>query len=141
MESVTRILDGLSKTPPKLLIPLSILLLILLMAPSRFTDIFGTAWIENVRPYFGIVFFLSIILLSAQGIEFLENRRKSQKKLQRLHYLSKEEKQLLRDYLDDKTRTLAFIGGSRVASSLVNDKILTEGPLIREDSQTYILEY
>jgi hypothetical protein len=95
--------------------------------------VFGLVdFVSDYRPYFGVVFLLSLALLLGAAIvaawERMQQKREGSGQLremqERLHHLSKPEKRILRGYIEGKTRTQNFSLADGVVGGLVAEHIV-----------------
>jgi hypothetical protein len=121
------------KLSPRHLLPLSLFTGFILFAPQRWLAAFGIAgFVSDYRPYIGVTFLLSTVLLISAaivaGYGWAKQKRAEAALLrgrrERLHHLSESEKEILRGYIEDGTRTqyLPMHGG--VVGGLQAERII-----------------
>ncbi len=102
------------KLSPRHLVPLSLFTGFILFAPQRWLAIFGVVgFVSDYRPWFGVAFLLSTALLISAaivaGYGWAKQKREKvallRSKRERLHHLSEAEKEILRGYIEEGTRT------------------------------------
>ena len=102
------------KLAPRYLVPVGLSSALLLFPGRNFLNILGLAqFAENNRPLIGAAFIVSLAVTFCWAAEFVyryfvkirQKRHIEQKILERLHALTKEEKQILGFYIENQTRT------------------------------------
>ena len=121
------------KLSPRYLLPISLFTGIALFASPQLLDTLGMSdVVEKYRPYIGFVFLLFSVLLVSSGLvavlefaahEFLDRLLMRQRR-RRLRRLTKPEKEVLRGYINDGTRTRYLRISDGVVGGLVAEGIL-----------------
>jgi hypothetical protein len=121
------------KLSPRHLVPLSLFTGFILFAPERWLAVFGiVGLVSDYRPWFGATFLLSMALLISAALTMLygwakakrEERAFLRSRRERLHHLSEPEKEILRCYIEDQTRTQYLPMSDGVVGGLVVERIL-----------------
>jgi hypothetical protein len=121
------------KLSPRHLLPLSLFTGFVLFAPQRWLAVFGlVGFVAEWRPYFGAAFLLSTaLLLSAAivaGYGWVKQKREEvallRSRRERLHHLSEPEKDILRGYIEDQTRTQYLPMHDGVVGGLQAERII-----------------
>jgi hypothetical protein len=106
---------------------------LLLFSPSEYVDALGLAAVtESARTWLGIVFLVSLSLWVTRGaiavVELvttsLDARHKKKFRRKYLHWLTPKEKEILRPYLRNDTKTREIKVNSGVTAGLINKKVL-----------------
>jgi hypothetical protein len=115
------------KLSPKYLFPVSVVTGFLLFASTSTLEVFGlTIFVAQYRAYIGITFLISTALLFTnwavtvyQGVQKKWKEQASLKNLRkRLHNLSNPEKRILKNYIENKTKTQYLDIGDGVTGGL-----------------------
>jgi len=102
------------KLSPRYLLPVCIFCGFVVFAPPRLLSIFGlTGIVSSYRPWFGLAFLLSAALVVSSAVFALYERLKERRlgktvreyQRHRLHHLTEGEKELLRGFIHNQTRT------------------------------------
>jgi len=121
------------KLSPRYLLPLSLFTGFLLFAPAKWLFVFGlVGFVSDYRSWFGLAFLLSTALLLSAAIMAmweLAKRKWDASKLmsrwqRRLHNLSEREKDILRRYIEEETRTQYWQASDGVVGGLVDEQVL-----------------
>jgi len=121
------------KLSPRYLLPIWIFTGIVVFAPKGVLSIFGlTDIVSSYRPYFGLAFLLSGALLASSAcIAFYHwtrarrrERRVRRYQHQRLNNLTEDEKELLRGFIHNQTRTQYLSMSDGRVGQLQTEKIL-----------------
>ena len=132
MFDVSKYLEAV-KLSPKYLTPVVFVSGFLLFAKPEILAVFGLAeFSANYRPYIGALFLLSTALVLSHWLislySWLANRRLWSKRIKRstkrLHNLTYEEKEILRNYIGRNTRTQYLHLEDGVASGLELEHII-----------------
>lgn len=132
MVDYSKYLDWI-KLSPRYLLPIAIFTGFALFAPSQWLEAFGLVdWIERYRPFFGIAFLASTVLLLSSGImvvyDWWEEWRKEAQQLKQLREglrnLSEPEKEILRKFVNNGITTEYFRMSDGVVGGLMTKKIL-----------------
>lgn len=127
------------KLSPRYLLPIAIFTGFVLFAPSEWLDIFGlTDVVERYRPYFGLLFLLATVLLISSSVmagydwvkRWREETRMMKEMRQSLHCLSEPEKEVLRGYIDNGTKTCYLSIQDGVVGSLRAHGIIYRGSTV-----------
>ena len=121
------------KLSPRHLLPLSLFTGFILFAPQRWLAAFGIAgFVSDYRPYIGVTFLLSTVLLISAaivaGYGWAKQKRAEAALLrgrrERLHHLSEPEKEILRGYIEAQPRTQYLSMADGVVGGLVAERII-----------------
>ena len=121
------------KLSPKYLIGIALACGVLLFSPSAWVRFLGLEiFLSATRPWIGIVFIAAIVLLAVNigsniwiwVSNYIKNKSQRKRRIERLHKLTTEEKEILLGFILNKTRTqyLAYAGG--VVKGLEAEKII-----------------
>lgn len=119
----------LLKVPIKYVIGAFVVVGTLLFAPESFLKALGIwQYREKGKFYFGLLFLiLAVLLIGAvadASIEKFHGYRFSRARKKRLKFLTAEEVQILRQYIEGETRTLYLSIQSGVVKGLVHDQVI-----------------
>lgn len=126
-----KLVDLLKLSPRYLFMPLLLITAFGLFAPANWLDFLGVAsFASQSRAYIGVTFVVSAAFILVSVIHWIfslawgiiaDKRRSNQrlaKKIERLHSLTEDEKDLLRGYIAAGTRTQYFPFGDGVVRGL-----------------------
>jgi len=121
------------KLSPRYLLPICIFAGFVVFAPPQVLSIFGLIdMVSRYRPWFGLAFLLSAALLASSAVfafyEFMKKKRleeavRKHRRL-RLHQLTEDEKELLRGYIHNQTRTQYLSMSDGRVGQLQTEKII-----------------
>ncbi len=132
MVDVSKFLDWI-KLSPRYLVPIALFTGFVLFASTEILEFFGlTGFVARYRPYFGLVFLLSaVLLLSGAAMAVYDCvkgwRREAQQRQQlrqQLRNLSRPEKEVLREFVRNDTTTLYLSMADGVVGGLETQRIL-----------------
>ena len=93
---------------------------------------------KQIKPWVGLLFIISVILLLVNLFSYLilffkgyiNNKRKLKIVVERINMLTRAEKKILFDYIDNDTRTQYFEFGDGIIQGLVAENILFKSSII-----------
>ena len=132
MDWIGKVTDWI-KLSPKYLLPISIASGFIIFAKLEWLQLFGLAELRaKYLPWIGSIFLLSTVLLLSHGVLTFSSwfkKRASMKRAlkrakQRLHNLTGEEREILRNYIGNGTKTQYLDMQSGVVHEMENDFII-----------------
>jgi hypothetical protein len=129
---LSRYLDWI-KLSPRYLLPIAVFTGFILFAPQELLARFGlVSWLSEYRPYFGLVFLLSATLLLSAALVALYNwvmegrrqRARMKQMQQRLHKLAEPEKEILRRFIYNRTKSQMLNMADGTVGSLEAQQII-----------------
>jgi hypothetical protein len=124
MDALAKFLEFL-KVPTRYLFSAFVVSAVFLFAPESFLKALGVSqYREKGKFYCGLLFLILAVILIATGIEKLHGYLLLRSRQKRLRFLTAEEVQILRAYIEGETRTLYLSVQSGVVKGLVHEKII-----------------
>jgi hypothetical protein len=138
MEFIAKLIEWL-KLPPQILVALFLVSSICAFSHESFTDSLGiTKFVSDYRTWFGVSFLFSVVTLATYPIAALYkwllvlvnmNFQRAEVK-EHLRALTKDEKEILRHYIDKNIRTKYFKSSNGVAKSLAKANVLYSASMV-----------
>jgi len=128
MEAFAKFLE-LLKVPTNYVVGALVMLLLIIFIPESIVSNIGfSAYRKQGQSYLWVALIFTIFILLSRLIgavakRYVQNKALSIRK-KRLHVLTVDEKEILRQYIEDQTRTVSFPVGEEIVASLVAEKIL-----------------